>query len=58
MCKNFPFSIKQVVEEPQSSEGEKKSEEEMYRCPVCFKEFSCKYGLESHMEAHPDTSLR
>ncbi|XP_008116157.2 ras-responsive element-binding protein 1 isoform X1 [Anolis carolinensis] len=48
---------KQVVEESQSGEAEKKAEE-VYRCLVCFKEFSCKYGLESHMEAHPDTSLR
>ncbi|XP_042320588.1 ras-responsive element-binding protein 1 isoform X2 [Sceloporus undulatus] len=48
---------KKVVEESQSGETEKKAEE-VYRCPVCFKEFSCKYGLESHMEAHPDTSLR
>ncbi|XP_034981391.2 ras-responsive element-binding protein 1 isoform X1 [Zootoca vivipara] len=49
---------KKAVEEPQSGEAEKKAEDEVYRCPVCFKEFSCKYGLESHMEAHPDTSLR
>ncbi|XP_060100174.1 ras-responsive element-binding protein 1 [Heteronotia binoei] len=49
---------KKVVEDPQSSETEKKAEEEVYRCPVCFKEFSCKNGLETHMEAHPDTSLR
>ncbi|XP_077209252.1 ras-responsive element-binding protein 1 isoform X2 [Paroedura picta] len=49
---------KKVVEDPQSGETEKKTEEEVYRCPVCFKEFSCKYGLETHMEAHPDTSLR
>ncbi|KAH0617942.1 hypothetical protein JD844_016730, partial [Phrynosoma platyrhinos] len=48
---------KQVLEESQSGEAEKKAEE-VYRCPVCFKEFTCKYGLESHMEAHPDTSLR
>uniref|UniRef100_A0A2D4P8D4 C2H2-type domain-containing protein n=1 Tax=Micrurus surinamensis TaxID=129470 RepID=A0A2D4P8D4_MICSU len=36
----------------------KKRADEIYRCPVCFKEFSCKYGLETHMEVHPDTSLR
>ncbi|XP_062986409.1 ras-responsive element-binding protein 1 isoform X1 [Elgaria multicarinata webbii] len=48
---------KKVVEEPQTGEAEKKAEE-VHRCPVCFKEFSCKYGLETHMEAHPDTSLR
>uniref|UniRef100_A0ACB8FCX4 Ras-responsive element-binding protein 1 n=1 Tax=Sphaerodactylus townsendi TaxID=933632 RepID=A0ACB8FCX4_9SAUR len=49
---------KKVVEDSQSGDAEKKAEEEVYRCPVCFKEFSCKYGLETHMEAHPDTSLR
>ncbi|XP_063154938.1 ras-responsive element-binding protein 1 isoform X2 [Candoia aspera] len=48
---------KKVVEEPQNGETEKKADE-IYRCPVCFKEFSCKYGLETHMEVHPDTSLR
>ncbi|XP_039206535.1 ras-responsive element-binding protein 1 isoform X2 [Crotalus tigris] len=48
---------KKVVEEPQNGETEKRADE-IYRCPVCFKEFSCKYGLETHMEVHPDTSLR
>lgn len=52
------FISLKVVEEAQSSEVEKKAEEEVYRCPVCFKEFVCKYGLETHMETHPDTSLR
>ncbi|XP_061447428.1 ras-responsive element-binding protein 1 isoform X2 [Rhineura floridana] len=49
---------KKAVEELQSGEAEKKPEDEVYRCPVCFKEFPCKYGLETHMEAHPDTSQR
>lgn len=49
---------KKVVEEAQSSDVEKKAEEEVYHCPVCFKEFVCKYGLETHMETHPDNSLR
>ncbi|KAM6454700.1 ras-responsive element-binding protein 1 isoform 1-T7 [Liasis olivaceus] len=48
---------KKVVEESQNGETEKKADE-IYRCPVCSKEFSCKYGLETHMEVHPDTSLR
>ncbi|XP_025032125.1 ras-responsive element-binding protein 1 isoform X2 [Python bivittatus] len=48
---------KKVVEESQNGEIEKKADE-IYRCPVCLKEFSCKYGLETHMEVHPDTSLR
>ncbi|XP_068788010.1 ras-responsive element-binding protein 1 isoform X4 [Struthio camelus] len=49
---------KKVVEVSQSGEGDKKAEEEVYHCPVCFKDFFCKYGLESHMETHPDNSLR
>ncbi|XP_026872830.2 ras-responsive element-binding protein 1 isoform X1 [Electrophorus electricus] len=35
-----------------------KREEELLHCPICFKTFICKYGLESHMETHPDTALR
>ncbi|XP_053100240.1 ras-responsive element-binding protein 1 isoform X2 [Hemicordylus capensis] len=58
MDKEEQRPAKKVVEEPQSGKAEKKAEEEVYRCPVCFKEFPCKYGLETHMEAHPDTSLR
>ncbi|XP_062473834.1 ras-responsive element-binding protein 1 isoform X4 [Pezoporus occidentalis] len=49
---------KKVVEDGHSCEGDKKAEEEVYHCPVCFKDFFCKYGLESHMETHPDNSLR
>ncbi|XP_064017214.1 ras-responsive element-binding protein 1 isoform X2 [Pogoniulus pusillus] len=49
---------KKVVEDGHSGEGDKRAEEEVYHCPVCFKEFFCKYGLESHMETHPDNSLR
>ncbi|XP_053915713.1 ras-responsive element-binding protein 1 isoform X1 [Cuculus canorus] len=49
---------KKVVEDGYSGEGDKKPEDEVYHCPVCFKDFFCKYGLESHMETHPDNSLR
>ncbi len=35
-----------------------KSEEEILQCPNCFKTFNCKYDLETHMETHPDTTLR
>lgn len=38
--------------------GSVKSEEELLHCPICFKTFICKYGLESHMETHPDTTLK
>ncbi|NXG72928.1 RREB1 protein, partial [Baryphthengus martii] len=49
---------KKVVDDGHSVEGDKRAEEEVYHCPVCFKEFFCKYGLESHVETHPDNSLR
>ncbi|KAM9094166.1 LOW QUALITY PROTEIN: ras-responsive element-binding protein 1 [Sarcophilus harrisii] len=48
---------KKVVEGSQSGDGDKKTDE-VFHCPVCFKEFVCKYGLETHMETHPDNSLR
>lgn len=35
-----------------------KSEEEILHCPICFKTFNCKYDLETHMDTHPDTTLR
>ncbi|XP_073682265.1 ras-responsive element-binding protein 1-like [Garra rufa] len=35
-----------------------KSEEEIFHCPICFKTFNCKYDLETHMDTHPDTTLR
>lgn len=53
----FFFLSLKVVEDGQSGEGDKK-EDDVYHCPVCFKDFFCKYGLESHMETHPDNSLR
>ncbi|XP_030798941.1 ras-responsive element-binding protein 1 isoform X2 [Camarhynchus parvulus] len=49
---------KKVLEDGHSAEGDKRADDEVYHCPVCFKDFFCKYGLESHMETHPDNSLR
>ncbi|XP_041269111.1 ras-responsive element-binding protein 1 isoform X4 [Onychostruthus taczanowskii] len=49
---------KKVVDDGHSGEGDKRADDEVYHCPVCFKDFFCKYGLESHMETHPDNSLR
>ncbi|XP_036412527.1 ras-responsive element-binding protein 1 [Colossoma macropomum] len=51
--------VKKVLTVQQSEEeGPVKREEELLHCPICFKTFICKYGLESHMETHPDTALR
>ncbi|KAJ8277019.1 hypothetical protein GJAV_G00070530 [Gymnothorax javanicus] len=35
-----------------------KAEEELFPCPICFKAFVCKFDLDSHIESHPDSSLR
>lgn len=48
---------KKMVEDGQSGDLEKMAEE-VFHCPVCFKEFVCKYGLETHMETHSDNPLR
>ncbi|KAH0513756.1 Ras-responsive element-binding protein 1 [Microtus ochrogaster] len=48
---------KKMVEDGQSGDLEKMSGE-VFHCPVCFKEFVCKYSLETHMETHSDNSLR
>lgn len=46
-----------MVEDGQSGDLEKMTGE-VFHCPVCFKEFVCKYSLETHMETHSDNSLR
>ncbi|ERE78548.1 ras-responsive element-binding protein 1 isoform X2 [Cricetulus griseus] len=48
---------KKMVEDGQSGDLEKMADE-VFHCPVCFKEFVCKYGLETHMETHSDNPLR
>ncbi|XP_055964471.1 LOW QUALITY PROTEIN: ras-responsive element-binding protein 1 [Sorex fumeus] len=35
-----------------------KAGDELLRCPICFREFVCKYSLESHVEAHAENPLR
>ncbi|XP_032870481.1 ras-responsive element-binding protein 1 [Amblyraja radiata] len=53
-----PSKKAQVTRESASEAEEEKKSEEVLHCPVCLKTFICKYGLESHMETHPDSSLR
>ncbi|XP_041423652.1 ras-responsive element-binding protein 1 isoform X3 [Xenopus laevis] len=50
-------SAKKVVEEIQAVEPLKKTED-IVHCLVCAKEFSCKSDLDSHMELHPEASLK
>ncbi|XP_048204516.1 ras-responsive element-binding protein 1 isoform X2 [Perognathus longimembris pacificus] len=52
-----PAPAKKMVEDGQSGDLEKMPDE-VFHCPVCFKEFVCKYGLESHVETHSDNPLR
>uniref|UniRef100_A0A8C4RK28 Ras-responsive element-binding protein 1 n=1 Tax=Erpetoichthys calabaricus TaxID=27687 RepID=A0A8C4RK28_ERPCA len=49
---------KKMNEESPTNEQEMKTEEELLHCPICFKTFICKYGLDTHMETHPDSLLR
>ncbi|XP_039110336.1 ras-responsive element-binding protein 1 isoform X2 [Hyaena hyaena] len=54
--KEDPAPAKKMVEDGQWGDLEKV--DEVFHCPVCFKEFVCKYGLETHMETHSDNPLR
>ncbi|KAI7809574.1 ras-responsive element-binding protein 1 isoform X2 [Triplophysa rosa] len=53
-----PSNKKVMLMQKAEDLGSVKSEEELLHCTICFKTFICKYGLESHMETHPDTTLR
>uniref|UniRef100_A0A671MIF0 Ras-responsive element-binding protein 1 n=1 Tax=Sinocyclocheilus anshuiensis TaxID=1608454 RepID=A0A671MIF0_9TELE len=51
--------VKKVMLIQKSGEDDSvKSEEEILHCPICFKTFNCKYDLETHIDTHPDTTLR
>nr|XP_035959808.1 ras-responsive element-binding protein 1 isoform X3 [Halichoerus grypus] len=54
--KEDPAPAKKILEDGQSGDLEKV--DEVFHCPICFKEFVCKYGLETHMETHSDNPLR
>ncbi|KAG9278462.1 ras-responsive element-binding protein 1-like [Astyanax mexicanus] len=53
-----PPNKKVVLVQQTGERASVKQEEELLHCPICFKTFICKYGLESHMETHPDTALK
>ncbi|XP_036901261.1 ras-responsive element-binding protein 1 isoform X1 [Sturnira hondurensis] len=55
--KEDPAPAKKMVEGGHSGDLKTKADE-VFHCPVCFKEFVCKYGLETHMETHSDNPLR
>ncbi|KAG8513049.1 Ras-responsive element-binding protein 1 [Galemys pyrenaicus] len=55
--KEDPGPSKKMVEDGQPGSLEKAGDE-VFHCPICFKEFVCKYGLETHMETHSDNPLR
>lgn len=52
-----PGPAKKMVEDGHSGDLDKMTNE-IFHCPVCSKEFVCKYGLETHMETHSDNPLR
>ncbi|XP_061111642.1 ras-responsive element-binding protein 1-like isoform X2 [Conger conger] len=52
-----PPAKKASDDSPRDKKNTVQGAEELH-CPICFKTFICKYGLESHMETHPDASLR
>ncbi|XP_047714063.1 ras-responsive element-binding protein 1 isoform X2 [Prionailurus viverrinus] len=54
--KEDPAPAKKMVEDGQAGDLEKV--DEVFHCPICFKEFVCKYGMETHMETHSDNPLR
>ncbi|XP_062847235.1 ras-responsive element-binding protein 1 [Trichomycterus rosablanca] len=50
---------KKVAEDTGGDEPiQSKGQEETLPCPICFKNLSCKYELETHMETHPESALR
>ncbi|MXQ96891.1 hypothetical protein E5288_WYG014875 [Bos mutus] len=55
--KEDPAPAKKMVEDGSLGDAERKAEE-VSHCPLCFKEFVCKYGLETHLETHSDNPLR
>ncbi|GAA6098614.1 ras-responsive element-binding protein 1 isoform X1 [Tachysurus ichikawai] len=55
---NEPPNKKVFVVHESAEQSPAKREEDLLHCPICFKTFICKYGLESHMETHPDTALK
>ncbi|CAH2284258.1 ras-responsive element-binding 1-like isoform X4 [Pelobates cultripes] len=55
--KDEPSPPKKTMEEIQPVEPLKKTEDVVH-CPLCFKEFTCKPDLDSHVETHPEASLK
>uniref|UniRef100_A0A8C5M5X7 Ras-responsive element-binding protein 1 n=1 Tax=Leptobrachium leishanense TaxID=445787 RepID=A0A8C5M5X7_9ANUR len=55
--KEEPSPSKKVAEEIPPAEPLKKTDDVVH-CPMCFKEFACKSDLDSHMETHPEASLK
>lgn len=52
-------SSKKVLEDSGADEQSlNKGQEEVLTCPICFKNFTCRNDFDTHMETHPDTTLR
>jgi len=49
----------QVLEDSGADEQSlNKGQEEVLACPICFKNLTCRNDFDTHMETHPDTTLR
>ncbi|KAK7118013.1 hypothetical protein R3I94_021754 [Phoxinus phoxinus] len=52
-------SSKKVLEDSGADEQTlNKGQEEVLTCPICFKNLTCRNDFDTHMETHPDTTLR
>ncbi|XP_053402156.1 ras-responsive element-binding protein 1-like isoform X3 [Mercenaria mercenaria] len=53
---NYPMIPDQEEEsqEEKLEESKEREDREVLHCPACPKTFLCKYGLESHLESHPN----
>ncbi|XP_071487767.1 uncharacterized protein [Diadema antillarum] len=54
-----PMDLSSDAKEREESDvaGEEKKEEELL-CPICNKTFLCRYGLQTHIEQHPNKVLK
>ncbi|KAL4235420.1 Ras responsive element binding protein [Mactra antiquata] len=53
---SYPQSSEKTeqTQETNTEESKEREDKEVLHCPACPKTFLCKYGLESHLESHPN----
>ncbi|XP_060565403.1 ras-responsive element-binding protein 1-like isoform X4 [Ruditapes philippinarum] len=50
----IPSSQEDESQDEKLEESKEREDKEVLHCPACPKTFLCKYGLESHLESHPN----